>query len=476
MATNRREFLTGAAWMGAAALAAGCATGGRKAKGAGAPMMGWADKPIGKLRVGIVGVSRGWCAVDAFSMIPGCEVTAVCDITDVRRDNALKFLASRGFKNVASYGAGNDENAWKKMCERDDVDLVWNATPWQLHVPIALHAMNCGKHVAIEVPSALTLEDCWALVETSERTRRHCIQMENCCYGETEMLALNLVKLGMLGDLVHGEGAYIHDLRKWNYGAFKPEDAMNNYWNYWRLRYNVDHAGNQYETHGLGPICLDMGINRGDRFDYLVSVDSPSLGFKDYARHAFGPDSKFAKLDVKMADMNSTIIKTVRGRTILVQHDVANARPYDRLNLISGTRGILQDYPFRLAIEPAGKVGEGCHSYDAAFADKMRREYMHPLWKQAGEIAQKVGGHGGMDFLMCLRLAYCLQCGLPLDMDVYDLAAWCSLGELTEYSATHRGRSMDVPDFTRGAWEKAVPREIGAVDFAKMGDGKGLKA
>ena len=463
---ERREFLQGAAWLGATAVASGCLTKGLKVASGGL-MQGYHDKPFDLLRVAVIGLSRGGCAAN-FAKLPHCRITCICDLEQVRVDNFQKTLAAEKHPKAAEFTGAED---WKRICERDDVDLVYNATPWQLHVPIALYAMEHGKHVVTEVPSAFTLDDCWKLVETSERTRRHCMQLENCSYGEEEMLALNLVRKGLLGELVHGEGAYIHDLRKWNYGDFNPADSFNNYWNFWRLRWNTTHAGNQYCTHGLGPICNDMDINHGDRFDYLVSVDSPSLGFKDYATHAFKDEKNKwkANLNVAMADMNNTIIKTVKGRTILVQHDVANARPYDRLNLISGTRGILQGYPFRCALESEDKVGEGIHEYDAKFAKEVMEKYRHPLWQQAGDLAKKFGGHGGMDFIMILRLAYCLQCGLPLDTDVYDLATWCCLGELTETSARNRGRSMDVPDFTRGGWKTAKPADFGAVDLAKMG-------
>ena len=349
------------------------------------------------------------------------------------------------------------------MCDWDGIDVVYCVTNWQTHVQIMLRALNSGKHAFCEVPAALTLDDCWAVVETAEKTKLHCMQLENCCYGEVEMLALNLCRLGKLGELVHGEGAYIHDLR----GMCYAEWDKGGYYDYWRLRYNKDHPGNQYETHGLGPICQYMNINRGDRFDYLVSVDSQQLGFHDYAAHNFPEGSWQRQWKIQMADMNTTLIKTAIGRTIMVQHDVANARPYDRINLISGTRGILQDYPYRCAIEQ--KPGAGAHSYDAKFAEEIYKEYKHPLWKKAGEIAKKVGGHGGMDFLMDLRWSYCLQNGLPLDMDVYDLASWCSLGELTERSARNRGRAMDVPDFTRGGWKTAKPLGIVDVDLTKLG-------
>ena len=467
MDTNRRDFLRGALWMGAAAAVVGCTSGkARTACCAGAPgsMAGYADKPFKKLRVGVVGLGRGSLGID-MGKFPHVQIAAICDITQARIDRALAKCAKLKIPAPKVY-TGSPE-AWKRMCESDEIDLVYNGTPWELHTPIALYAMEHGKHVVVEVPSALTLDDCWNLVETSERTRRHCMQLENCCYGETEMLALNMCRQGLLGTLVHGEGAYIHDLRKSCYGKFNPETGTGGYWDYWRLRYNRAHGGNQYPTHGLGPICIDMDINRGDNFDYLVSVDSLQAGFQEYGRGKFGAGSQEAAWKVKMADMNTSIIKTKLGRTIMVQHNVTGPRPYSRINLISGTKGILQDYPLRIALEKV--LGEGAHNFDEKETAALRAKYKHPLWKTAGEYAKIHGGHGGMDFLMLLRLAWCLQMGLPLDMNVYDLAAWCSLNELTEISADNRGRTVDVPDFTRGAWKTQKPWGFDDVDLAKMG-------
>ena len=462
METQRRDFIKGAAWMGAAALAAGCTTagGGAKIGGVGS-MSGFAVKPLRKVRVGVVGLgNRGPGAVHRIASIPGTEVAALCDLYQDKVSAQQEWL-KKNKKPAAKEFVGSE--GWKAMCDWDGIDVVYCVTNWQTHVPIMLRALRSGKHAFCEVPAALTLDECWEVVETAEKVKLHCMQLENCCYGEVEMLALNLCRLGKLGELVHGEGAYIHDLR----GMCYAEWDKGGYYDYWRLRYNKDHPGNQYETHGLGPICQYMNINRGDRFDYLVSVDSQQLGFHDYAAHHFPEGSWQRQWKIQMADMNTTLIKTAIGRTIMVQHDVANARPYDRINLISGTRGILQDYPYRCAIEQ--KPGAGAHSYDPKFAEDIYKEYKHPLWKKAGEIAKKVGGHGGMDFLMDLRWSYCLQNGLPLDMDVYDLASWCSLGELTEVSARNRGRSMDVPDFTRGGWKTAKPLGIVDVDLAKLG-------
>ena len=466
MQQNRRDFLKGAFWMGAAAVAAHGMAENVRISGSG-KMTTYHDKPLRNLRVGVVGLGRGQAGISGFTLVPGGYIAAICDINAARRARTLKYLADKKAPTPKIYGDKGPED-WKRMCEDPEIDLIYNSTPWQLHVPIALYAMEHGKHVVTEVPSAFTVEECWKLVETSERTQRHCMQLENCCYGENEMLAFNLVHLGLLGEISHGEGAYIHDLRTSNYNKWNEETGSGGYWDYWRLRHNAVHGGNQYPTHGLGPICLDMDINRGDRFDFLVSVDSKQAGFEEVGKGLHADDPWRSGLKVKMGDMNTTIIKTVMGRTIMVQHDVGTARPYSRLNLIQGTRGVLQDYPLRIAIEES--LGKGAHGFDEKKTQEIRQKYKHPLWKTRDEIAKRmpVTGHGGMDFLMILRLSFCLQNGLPLDMNVYDLASWCCLCELTEKSADNRGRSMDIPDFTRGGWKTAPKLGLVDVDLAKM--------
>ena len=470
---DRREFLKGTAWMGAAAVAVGCTTQGF-GFGEGGKMATYADKPFKKLRVGIVGLGRGQAGVNGFNAIPGCEITAICDLDAIRIRYTLERCAEA--KRPAPKVYTGSAEAWKKLCDDPNVDLVYNSTPWELHVPIALYAMNAGKHVATEVPSAFTVDQCWELVETSERLGRHCMQLENCCYGENEMLMLNLCRQGILGELVHAEGAYIHGLRTYNWGdwndkganpASDPKDGYPAYWNYWRLRHNKDHKGNQYPTHGLGPICWYMDINRGDRFDYLVSLESDQHNFTALAKAHYPADSWKAKLPIEMGDMNTMLIKTKRGRSIMIQHDVSSPRPYSRLNTITGTKGAVLDYPLRMVWEE--KPGAGAHTFfDDKKRDEMIEKYKHPLYQAAVAIAKKMGGHGGMDFMMVLRLAYCLQNGLPLDQNVYDLASWCSLCELSEKSVRNRSCSMDVPDFTRGAWETTPPLKL-EFDLAKLG-------
>ena len=479
MESNRRDFLKGMAWMGAAAMAAGCASG-RMRLGSGGTMQGYAAPALKKIRVGVVGLGmRGRGAVHRLASIPGLQVCALCDLAEDRIAAQQKWLKDSG-KPAAKAFCGSPEE-WRKMCAWDGIDVVYNTTSWDMHVPIALEAMENGKHVFIEVPSAMYLEDCWALVETSERTKCHCMQLENCCYGECEMFALNLCRQGILGELVHGEGAYIHDLRTLCY----MPPAKGGYYNDWRLKWNMEHKGNQYPTHGLGPICQYMNINRGDRFEYLVSLESNQFNYEAYGLAAHGAGDWRRTAKVSMGDMNTTLVRTALGRSIMIQHDVSSPRPYSRINKITGTKGTftggvfaepekmaLSEWPARMGWED--KPGAGVHSYfSAKKSAEMREKYMHPLWKAAGEIAKKVGGHGGMDFLMDLRWAYCLQNGLPLDMDVYDLAAWCSICELSERSVKNRSGSVDVPDFTRGGWRTAKPLGIVTVDVEKMGVGTG---
>ena len=460
MQLTRRNFLGGAAVAGAAAVSGGCATGGGLFDfTSGAPMHGYAAPKMPHIRIGVVGMgSRGCGVVGRMCNLPCVTVTAVCDNVPSKITRAQKMLADKK-KPAAKEYLG--DNAWRKLCEDPDVDVVYNTTPWSLHVPVQLAAMRGGKHVFTEVPSAFTVDECWELVETSEKTKRHCMQLENCCYGEIEMLTFNLAKLGMLGELVHAEGAYIHDLRSMCSTEWPGCEC-------WRFDENRDNGGNRYPTHGLVPLCLTFDINRGDRLDYLVSVDSVQANFRAYMEAKLKADNPRRQAKMKMADMNSTLIKTAKGRSMLIQHNVASPRPYSRIQLVTGTKGAICDYPYRVVFEKS--PGSGAHSwYAAEKAAEIREKYRHPLWKTVGELAKRVGGHGGMDFIMDARWVYCLQQGLPLDMDVYDLAATACLCDLTERSSVRRGKTYDIPDFTRGAWRTNAPLGVVDIDLDKMG-------
>ena len=457
---TRRDFLKGAAWIGAACGLGGCASGGGCFGGTkGAPMHGYAAPAIKHIRLGVVGMgSRGCGVVGRVCNLPGITVTAICDNVPAKFAKPQKILADKKRPRAKEY-LGDD--AWRRLCEDPDVDVVYNTTPWALHVPVALAAMRGGKHVFTEVPSAFTVDECWELVETSEKTKRHCMQLENCCYGEIEMLTFNLAKLGLLGELVHAEGAYIHDLRHMCKTEWPDCEC-------WRFAETRDHGGNRYPTHGLVPLCLTFDVNRGDRLDYLVSLDSNQANFKAYMEANLAPNNERRLSKVKMADMNSTLIKTALGRSLLIQHDVSSPRPYSRIQLVTGTKGAICDYPFRVVFE--AKPGSGAHHwYDEKKAGEIREKYRHPLWKTVGELAKRVGGHGGMDFIMDARWSYCLRMGLPLDMDVYDLAATSCLCELTEKSADNHSRMYEIPDFTRGAWRTNKPLEIVDINLDLMG-------
>ncbi len=411
----------------------------------GKSVMGLTCKPLDKVRIGIIGVGmRGSEAVGRLLQIEGVEIKAIADIVPDHTKAAARQVTVAGRPEATTYTGAED---WKRVCERDDVDLIYNCTPWDLHTPIAVYAMKHGKHAAIEVPGAMTLKECWELVDTAEETQRHCMMLENCCYDFFELNTLNMARNDVFGEILHAEGAYIHDLRWLKF------DKTKGYVNMWRLEWSKTHTGNLYPTHGLGPIAQIMGINRGDRFDYLTGMSTKQVGLSLYAKEKFGENSPEALQTYKLGDMHTTLVHTVNGRTLLIQHDTTSPRPYDRKHILSGTKGYCVKYPEeRIALEP------NAHSFlkDEDFK-KLMEKYEHPLVKQIGEKAKQVGGHGGMDFIMDYRLIYCLRNGLPLDQDVYDAAAWSCLVELSEQSVLNQSNSVIVPDFTRGAWQTAKP-------------------
>lgn len=417
----------------------------------GKSVMGLACEPLGTVRIGLIGIGmRGSGAVERLMQIEGVELKVFCDLVPENVKKANKVLTKAGIKTAEEFTAEGD---WKKICERDDIDLIYSCTPWYLHTPIAVYAMKHGKHVATEVPAAMKLSECWQLVDTAEETQRHCMMLENCCYDFFELATLNMARNGVFGDIYHAEGAYNHDLRalKFNKKA---------YYEMWRLDYSSKHNGNLYPTHGLGPVAQIMGINRGDRFDYLTSTSTNQYGLSLYAKENYGENSPEYRQEYKLGDMNNTLIRSVNGKTILIQHDTTSPQPYNRIHKINGTKGMAVKYPkMQIALSPASHEFLKKEDFDA-----LMKKYEHPLAQQIGEKAKKVGGHGGMDFLMDYRLIYCLRNGLPLDQDVYDAAAWSSIVELSELSVNNRSTSVDVPDFTRGAWKNAKPWPIVTVE------------
>lgn len=399
-------------------------------------------EPIDTVRMAIIGLGmRGSGAVYRYNFIEGAEIVALCDVVPENVAKAQKTLLNAGKPKADEYTGEED---WKAICERDDIDLIYVCTHWDLHTPIAVYAMDHGKHVALEVPAALTIDECWQLVNTAEKTQKHCMQLENCNYDFFEMATLNMAQQGLFGEIVHCEGAYIHDLRWLNF------NDTTGYWNMWRLKHLEKEDGNTYPTHGFGPLCHIMNIHRGDKLNYLVSVSSDQFGMTAYAKEKFGEDSEYAKTDYAKGDMNTTIVKTEKGKTIMIQHDVTSPRPYSRIHMVSGTKGFAQKWPRKgIALEP------DAHSYlSDEEMEKLLAQYEHPITKEVGKKAREVGGHGGMDFIMDYRLIYCLRNGLPLDQDVYDAAEWSAIIELSKISVKNQGMPVKIPDFTRGAWNK----------------------
>ena len=408
-------------------------------------MCGFAAPKLEVVRIGIIGIGmRGSDAVGRLSYIDGVEIVAICDKYPERLAGAQKTLASLNRPKAKEYSG---EEGWKALCESNDVDLIYTCTPWPLHTPIAVYAMNHGKHAATEVPAALTLDQCWQLVETSERTRKHCMMLENCCYDFFELLTLNMIRQGLFGEIVHAEGAYIHDLSiDWLFNKKAYADM-------WRIKENIGKSGSLYPTHGLGPVAQCMNINRGDLMEHLVSMSTADFSLAPLAKEMAQKDPFFEPYVGKSyrGNMNNTIIRTVKGKTILIQHDVSTPRPYSRIHLVSGTKGVAQKWP-----SPA-RVAFG-HSWIKEDQLKtLEEKYTLPIVKHIGSIAKEVGGHGGMDFIMDWRLIDCLRNGLPLDQDVYDAASWSSIVPLSIQSTEKRSRTVDIPDFTRGNWKQNNP-------------------
>lgn len=450
---NRRSFLKASMATAAAGVLASCAVSGSNSgftpRARGKSVMGLVVPAMDEVRVGLIGVGeRGSGFVHHFSKIAGARITAICDTDTTVLQRAENIIKQYGRDTPAYYSQGN--YAYRELLNRQDVDIVIIATPWQWHHPMAKDAMLAGKHAFVEVPMALTLEHMWDLVDTAEATQRNCMMMENVNYGRDELMVLNMVRQGLFGELLHGEAAYIHELR-WQ---MKETDRKTGSW---RTAFHTQLNGNMYPTHGLGPVAQYMNINRGDRFDYLTSASSPALGRAAYAKREFAADHPRNQLQYIHGDINTSIIKTVKGRTIMVQHDTTTPRPYSRHNLIQGTNGVFAGFPNRIALEQGGSGN--FHQWDQDM-QKWYQQYDHPLWLRMGKEAELNGGHGGMDFLMCWRMIYCLRNAEPLDQDVYDGAAWSAVLPLSVASVADRSNSKDFPDFTRGAWQSGKPLGI----------------
>ncbi len=439
---SRRDLLKGAAAVGAAA-ALPISASLRGPVSSADTMMGVPFERHDEVRVAIVGTGlRGSSVLNELLAVDGARITALCDIVPEKVARAAKRVTDAGQPMPALFTAG--ERDFEHLVERDDIDIVYTATPWPWHTPVCLAALKHGKHAATEVPAATSLDECWDLVDASEKARKHCLLMENCCYDFNETLVNTMIKKGMFGEILYAEAAYIHDLRSL---LFEDKDE-----GLWRRFPHTNRQGNFYPTHGLGPVAWYLDIHGGDRFDYLVSMSTNERGLSLWREEHVPADSPKWRERYIAGDINSSLVKTVRGRTILLQHAVTTPTPYDRLNSVRGTKGVFKDYPPRIYLEGQG----GGESFKPI--DTFKTDFTHPLWTRVGEIARAKGGHGGMDYIMAYRLIECMREGLPPDFDVYDAAAWSAPWPLSETSVKHGGAPVKFPDFTRDRWQTVRAR------------------
>ena len=420
-------------------------------------VLGLTAPKLETVRVGFVGLGgRGPWAVKRYAHIPGVEIVALCDYEEARAEKTQSELRNRGLKPADIYFG---PKGYEELCKRDDIDLVYVATDWNHHFPIAKFAMENGKHAAIEVPAAMNLAQCWELIDLAEKTRLHCFILENCCYDYYEMNALAMAQDGVFGEIVRAEGAYIHTL----------DGAWDNYWKdpndndvndlHWRLKYNKENRGDIYSTHGLGPVAQCMNIHRGDRFTTLVAMDTESFAGKAAVKRKTGKECE----DFRNGDHTTTLMRTAQGKVVEIQHNVMTPQPYNRLFKLTGTKGYATKYPtpeFALSGEALKGTDApqmdnlNAHKFmDAKQKDALMKKYYHPILTEYGEKGRSMG-HGGMDYIMDARLVYCLQHGLPLDIDVYDMAEWCCLAELGALSMDNNCAAVSFPDFTRGHWNE----------------------
>jgi len=446
MNASRRDFLKAGALAG---IGAAIGSLGPKpvaaAQGEGEARSQFKTALIDPVRVGFVGVGgMGSSHVQNYLNIDGVQVKAICDIVPEKVERAQSWVEKAGQPRPKGYSNGPLD--FKRMCETEELDLVMTATPWEWHVPVCVAAMENGKHAVTEVPAAMSLDDCWKLVETAEKYGKHCQMMENCCYDRIELMTLNIVRQGVLGEILHAEAGYLHDLREVKFSS--QGEGL------WRRAWSQKLNGNLYPTHGLGPVAQCLNINRGDAFDFLVSLSSPTRGLHEYGVEKFGVDSSQARERFVLGDVNTSLIKTKLGKTIILIHDTNLPRPYTRINLVQGTKGIARKWPDRIYIE--GRADKP-HQWDD-FA-KFAEEFEHPLWKAIAAKGEG-RGHGGMDYIEDYRLIWSLRQGEALDQDVYDAAAWSAIVGASCQSVAGKGKPVEIPDFTRGKWKTNPPLGI----------------
>ena len=452
---DRRKFLKKSSLSAASlymASALACSQEKEQQASGGVYMGDHAAPKLETVRIALIGVgARGSGHAKQLAAIEGTEIVAIADLYEDLVDRSVNLCHEAGggrHQSIARYFGQEDQ--WKKMLQEVKPDAVIIATNWNNHARMAIETMKQGAHAFVEVPIGVTLAEMWEIVDTSERTQKHCMMMENVNYGREELLYLNMCRKGVIGELLHAEAAYIHELR------FQMEEQERGTGS-WRTHHYAKRNGNLYPTHGLGPVAQYMNLGRGeDQFNTLVSFSTPAFGRKLYAEKKYAADHKWNTLEYKGGDLNTSIIKTQLGRTILVQWDETSPRPYSRHNLIQGTQGTLAGFPTRIALEGGVKgVADSHHRWaQGEGLASVYEEFEHPLYKRLGALAKKMGGHGGMDFMMRYRMVECLRKGLPLDQNVYEGCLWSAVSPLSEASVAGGGIPQKFPDFTRGEWVK----------------------
>jgi hypothetical protein len=424
--------------------------------------------PMEEVRWGLIGLGvRGLSHLETLLQIEGARITAVCDNHAPYVERALSVVEAANHPKPLALGSDEDADSWRRLLDCDDVDAVIISTAWEQHAIMGIEAMRAGKHVFLEVPAAVTIDECHQLVETCEATGKHCMMLENANYGREELMILNMVRQGVFGEILHAEGAYIHELRK---QMFEDEHGTGS----WRTYQYANQHGNLYPTHGVGPLAHCMDVNRGDYFDHIVSMSSPARGRELYAREHFDASHQWNRISTwHCGDINTSIIKLMSGKTMMLQWDETSPRPYSRLNFLQGTRGAFGGYPNRIAVDydlnelpeavrastPKKGGRTDYHVWDTHL-EPWFYSYEHPIWKEVGKIAQEHGGHGGKDYIMFWRVQQCLLNGKPMDQSVYDAALWSSIVPLSSLSVQSGSAPQKFPDFTNGKWKSTPPIEV----------------
>ncbi|MEM7187633.1 MAG: Gfo/Idh/MocA family oxidoreductase [Bacteroidota bacterium] len=410
-----------------------------------------------RLKVGLIGVGlRGTNHLNNCLLRNDVDITAICDIDGRRNTIALDLIAKAGKKKPKVFAA--NEYDYRNLLELKEVDAVIISTPWLWHTRMAKDAMLAGKYAGLEVSAANTMEECWDLVNTHEKTGTHLMILENVCYRRDIMAVLNMVKQEVFGELLHFRCGYQHDLRfvKFNdgktaYGKGVEFGEKGISESAWRTQHSLLRNADVYPTHGVGPIATMCNINRGNRFVSMTSMASKGVGLHNYIVKHGGADHPNAKLKFKQGDIITTMIETANEETIIVTHDCNSPRPYSLGFRVQGSEGIWEVDGNRIYIEGQAKQS---HRWDDA--SSWLERYDHPLWKKYGDYAAG-SGHGGMDFFVLQAFVESAKKNIAPPMDAYDAAAWSAITPLSEVSIANGGEPQDFPDFTRGNWVKRTP-------------------